>query len=530
MYGLACTLGVFTTTRDARDSACSKPLRRAVHVRAMPVGLGSPRKRRAARSPSLDALVDQLGEPESADRRARVSAAKRTASIKSFFAAATPNKAPPTVSSADDAASVADSVDQCGLSEFLRRPASSTDVASCSDGEPGQQRGSPSANACPTGDGDSVRELMKSVVDGRSAEYLEEIVGAPLTAENLEKFQAKFASVQPAGNEQPEKARAGLLKGKDAQAFSSLKKILDDGVFDSRGAMGNKFRRDLQKDESLGERYAGLSRAESKEFRQSWAKKELAKLEEKHVVTTAWSKVDKQRFQYRTLGRLVKDFGGWEDRSAILGACQAASKCLALGPPWTLRHPQSGMVQFAIVELEWEETFSRSWEQLQVACGVGENASDAASSAVPDAQDPRTRAGHAPGLKGPKASRGAGEDTRTGTSLAIALKAATKLRAEFINASHAAVELEKKIVEDPSWSWAKTDKLATLRTLQAAARGSVTEFGQEIVLTDLKDLQKITPKAKLEVELTKFLDSQSAVFALGRFVGALRKAQKALAP
>ena len=110
------------------------------------------------------------------------------------------------------------------------------------------------------------------------------------------------------------------------------------------------------------------------------------------------------------------------------------------------------------------------------------------------------------------------------------MKAATKLRAEFINASHAAVELEKKIVEDPNWSWAKTDKLATLRTLQAAARGSVTEFGQEIVLTDLKDLQKITPKAKLEVELTKFLDSQSAVFGLGRFVGALRKAQKALAP
>ena len=49
-------------------------------------------------------------------------------------------------------------------------------------------------------------------------------------------------------------------------------------------------------------------------------------------------------------------------------------------------------------------------------------------------------------------------------------------------------------------------------------------------MTDFKELQKLTPKAKLEVELTKFLDSQSAVFALGRFVGALRKAQKALSP
>jgi hypothetical protein len=163
----------------------------------MPVGLGSPRKRRAARSPSLDALADQIGELESADRRARVSAAKRTASIKSFFAAAAPSKAP-TVSNADDAASVADSMEDCGLNEFLRRPASCTDAASCSDGQPGEQRGSPSASACPTGEGDSVRELMKSVVDGRSAEYLEELVGAPLTAENLEKFQAKFAVVQPA--------------------------------------------------------------------------------------------------------------------------------------------------------------------------------------------------------------------------------------------------------------------------------------------------------------------------------------------
>ena len=348
MYGLACAQGVFTTTRDARDSACSKPLRRAVHVRAMPVGLGSPRKRRAARSPSLDALVDQIGEPESADRRARVSAAKRTASIKSFFAAATPNKAPPTVSNADDAASAAGSVEQCGLSEFLRRPASSTDVASCSYGQPGQRRGSPSANACPTGDGDSVRELMKSVVDGRSAEYLEEIVGAPLTAENLEMFQAKFASVQPAGNEQPEKVRAGSLKGKDAQVFSSLKKILDDGVFDSRGAMGNKLRRDLQKDESLGERYAGLSRAESKEFRQAWKKKELAKLEEKHVVKTAWTKVDKQRFQYRTLGRVrerlrrlggsVGDLGGVPGGVQVLGTWAAMDAAPSPVGDGTIRH------------------------------------------------------------------------------------------------------------------------------------------------------------------------------------------------
>jgi hypothetical protein len=58
----------------------------------------------------------------------------------------------------------------------------------------------------------------------------------------------------------------------------------------------------------------------------------------------------------------------------------------------------------------------------------------------------------------------------------------------------------------------------------------VTEFGQEIILCDFEELQKLTPKAKLEVELTKFLDSQAAVVALGKFVGALRKAQKALSP
>ena len=142
----------------------------------------------------------------------------------------------------------------------------------------------------------------------------------------------------------------------------------------------------------------------------------------------------------------------------------------------------------------------------------------------------RRALGRARGSMGPKAPRGASEDTRAGTTLAIAVKAASKLRTEFINASHAAVELERQIVEDASWAWAKTDKLETLRTLQAAARGSVTEFGQEIILCDFKELQKLTPKAKLEVELTKILDSQSAVVALGRFVGALRKAQKALAP
>ena len=67
---------------------------------------------------------------------------------------------------------------------------------------------------------------------------------------------------------------------------------------------------------------------------------------------------------YRPLGVLIKHLGGWEDPSAIRGAITGALQCLTMGHPYVMKHPQTQMLQFAIAEIGWKETYEESWKEI----------------------------------------------------------------------------------------------------------------------------------------------------------------------
>ena len=96
----------------------------------------------------------------------------------------------------------------------------------------------------------------------------------------------------------------------------------------------------------------------------NWAKDMKAELVKKKTMIKSWKRVDSTKFVHRPLGRLVKDFGGWKDPEAIQGACNGAMACMVLGEPYIMIHPQTKMVHYAIAELSWEESFTKSWDEV----------------------------------------------------------------------------------------------------------------------------------------------------------------------
>jgi hypothetical protein len=86
-----------------------------------------------------------------------------------------------------------------------------------------------------------------------------------------------------------------------------------------------------------------------------------AEIRRKKTELKVWQRVDSTKFIYRPFGAHVIHLGN--DAEALKGAANAALQCLLMGPPFIKVHPQTKMVNYALAELSWEETFTHSWSQ-----------------------------------------------------------------------------------------------------------------------------------------------------------------------
>ena len=106
----------------------------------------------------------------------------------------------------------------------------------------------------------------------------------------------------------------------------------------------------------------GLTSEEAKEHRMNWTKGLKGSMEESKSMIKVWKRIDTTKWPFRPLGRLIVDFGGWQDPAAIRGALTGATQCLTMGPPFIKIHPQTKMLLFAIAEMEFVETFEQAWK------------------------------------------------------------------------------------------------------------------------------------------------------------------------
>ena len=166
------------------------------------------------------------------------------------------------------------------------------------------------------------------------------------------------------------------LSDKDKQVAENLASLIKNGGFDARSYMGNKFREEMKDGSERSNAYLSMSARsqEAKDFRMDWLKRQYDTAVNKKRFTKSWTRVDKTKGQYRTFGALVVDLGGWKYEPAVKGASVAVSKCIAMGEPWIRRHPQTDMMEYLVLKMEWEETYEKCWSEFReefMASSVG---------------------------------------------------------------------------------------------------------------------------------------------------------------
>jgi hypothetical protein len=301
-----------------------------------------------------------------------------------------------------------------------------------------------------------------------------------------------------------------------------LEKTSAENNFPGKSSMGNLFREKLKADSVERAKYEALdTAAEQLAFKLSWCKAEAASLTARRdrSNTTTWAKRDLVRFRYKPLGAMVVEWGCWGGADALKGATAAAAKCVSMGPPWAKLRPQSGLMEYAVVEQCWEEEYVVCWQETQNELlgtvqvdavaddntgGVDKAVIDGAPTGHAEAPSAPADVAHATGApssraktkatspKPPmakKAKREAVDDADT--TLVGLFKEASRVRTMFAQATTAAEELSSMIRSGGDYKWAVNNVAGDLKPsrLMSELRGSVSEFAQDFIVSDVKTVK-----------------------------------------
>ena len=417
-------------------------------------------------------------------------------------------------------------------------------------------------------------QLCEAVVTGDILDVAKKIVGDALTEQNVERFTdvlTRVAKMRPSRNKPSQVEGAnddhgGELSKHEARRLELLEKILAEQTFPGKSSMGNLFREKLKADSVQRAKYEALdTAAEQLAFRLSWCQAEAAALTARRArsKTTTWARRDTARFRYRPFGSMVVEWGGWGCADAVKGATAAASKCVAMGHPWSKLHPQSGLMEYAIVEQGWEEEYAVCWQETQdellgaVQTGAsGDNATKNGVDGAVDAED----AERAEDSKAPASSDVADEDAMPPPStsraktkaanpkpstpkkakreaadeadmtLASLFKDASRVRAMFVQATTSAEELSSMIRSGGDYKWAINNVAGDIKlaALMSDLRGSVSEFAQHFIVSDVKTVKASYTTARLEHELRVFIAMSDKIASVNRTVKQILNATAAM--
>ncbi len=157
---------------------------------------------------------------------------------------------------------------------------------------------------------------------------------------------------QTFSKEHPQEAPKNLdvddgLGKREKVRWSALLRIVKTGKFKSSGnGMYNWYKRENPTAEQ-----DKMDKKKALTHRLEWAEGKFKALDTKRMQIRIWRKSSTQTFTYRTYGATVRAFGGWKDPAAIEGANTACLRCLVMGAPWAIKHVQSEMINFAILEM-----------------------------------------------------------------------------------------------------------------------------------------------------------------------------------
>ena len=383
--------------------------------------------------------------------------------------------------------------------------------------------------------------------DGDLLQRLEAKVGKSLTDETVGTFNKSMMEHVRAA---PPRSPPELPKVEEDKAVLSYAKVIESGRLEPKSYLGNKFRKSVEASGEL-EQYRAMDRAAAAAFRVKWAEREYENILMKRTQTTMWRRVDKEKGKYRPLGRLVKEYGGWRCAEAIKGAVCAAQKCLLLGPPWHRVHPQSGLVEYLVMECEFEESFAKSWCEFKEEWSQSKKKVDRPKALREQGKDNKVHEKQGPPMVGnmPRAlhdegkgknSEGAdkganNEDGEEGGQMhdtlkermAKGFKEGNKVKVLFHNATSAFASVSDKIESCPSWGWAKGGtQHKKLLDAKADLQVSMSEWHQDFVVSkDGGALKRKFDTLRTTNEIENFVKLKPKVDKLNAVTKSLLRAQ-----
>ncbi len=332
--------------------------------------------------------------------------------------------------------------------------------------------------------------------DGDSKPEVEEL------AAEADSFKEKLdkAALSGEAKEQPTP-----MEGMEGLVCSIMEELRDDDI-NSRGPLGQRFRKFLQSHPTENEKYRALKAPGrtvemKRQFRVQWAQKlKDSCMEAGKTRRVSWHVEDLEQGTYEPFERLVVLEGGKDSRAAWEAAYRYASKAMAMAGTWLRYNPMTERTDILYIKSQHNMVFRKKWEQYQLEQGPVEPKEDEGVAETPqktkaagsckEAKLAEIAAGEAKTKRGreetPRAKAKAKVEkaapkakvkkTTTVPSLASAWKEGLANKNQYLLQVAMHHEIMQDIEHDDSFAWANTQEQKQRLT---KANNTVTQMVRE---------------------------------------------------
>jgi len=296
--------------------------------------------------------------------------------------------------------------------------------------------------------------------------------------------------------------------------------------FAARGAMASRFNRD--KDGLMSEGYKSCKTHAAKQaFKSAWAASKLDSYMQTKVRKESIETIDSDKGTYMTEPAVMWEEGlrGVDkkmDAQARISGAEVIRRCRLLGGQWTRKGPMNGAEEFFYVKTSCAHIFSSAWtifteersKEYDIPTNPEVKGADEKDGAKGDqkgdassgqkAEAPEKKAASSIGQKGSKEKPEKKAADKGESSLAAAMKEATKVKAQFEHVVSRYATIMQAMSSDLSWSWispeARPSLLQGIDTAKAKLDDSLCAFARYFFSTDTKRIRRETPPAQLETK------------------------------
>ena len=154
----------------------------------------------------------------------------------------------------------------------------------------------------------------------------------------------------------------------DDENLTPMQMALQQGKFDARGHIGQRFTRHLRKDPADAAKYKACeTNKEKAAFRLQWlqdvveGEKSIVKEEKKSYKT-----VDATKGTYLTLGSIAEKYGlAFDRKAAIAAATRYCTACVRMGVERSIWDDMAEVMLFLYIKTEHSELFTEAWTKFK---------------------------------------------------------------------------------------------------------------------------------------------------------------------